>query len=123
MAQAYFEQDRLDIDAFFPRVYSILTLKGGDFLEELKKLTIRIPERLHYLLKAKATLEGQTVTSILERFINEYVGETELSENATAFGVTITEELAEGIQMLASAEDKSIDSFIVETLMNRLKGE
>jgi hypothetical protein len=59
----------------------------------------------------------------LERFINEYVGEIELSKNAAAFGVTITEELAEGIQMLASAEDKSIDSFIVETLMNRLKGE
>lgn len=92
-------------------------------LEDMKKLTIRIPEGLHRNLKAKAALEGQTVNGILERFALEYVGEIELSENATAFSVKMTEELAEGLQMLASAEDKTVDLFIVETLTNRLKGE
>lgn len=91
-------------------------------MEDMKKLTIRIPEGLHRSLKAKAALEGQTVNEILERFAMEYVGET-VPDNATAFSVKVTEELAEGLQMLASAEDKTLDLFIVETLTNRLKGE
>ena len=42
-------------------------------MEELKRITVKVPESLHYQVKVKAAIEGTTVSDVLRNYLVEWV--------------------------------------------------
>jgi predicted DNA-binding protein len=46
-------------------------------MEEERKTTIRLPEELHRRVKAKAALQGTTITAVVREYLERWVVEEE----------------------------------------------
>lgn len=58
-------------------MYIVTSRKIGKMTEQEKRITVKVPERLHRKVKAKAALLGKSVSDVLREYLEEWASDLE----------------------------------------------